>query len=210
MSTSHVETKYEEAPNSRGQTVITRTLESFTGRPTASGAKNLKYSHSDGRHVVTYDTYRNASQGEMSVEGSMSQEPIETHEEFKSIAADEWKKWSSWKNNPQDESIAGWTPDKKGTDKMKKLHRWFTKGITDYLVPKAVVRITKSESTPPNLSKLGKRDSPQGAPSLPSGANWLMTGATGQKVYTGENQFEWDNTYEYTSSGPAGWDAEVY
>jgi hypothetical protein len=37
-----------------------------------------------------------------------------------------------------------------------------------------------------------------------------MTGATGQKVYTGENQFEWDNTYEYTSSGPAGWDAEVY
>jgi hypothetical protein len=208
---SHVETKHEEAPNSRGQTVVTKTLESFSARPSVSGGKNLKYTHSDGRHVVTYDTYRNASQGEMSVEGSMSQEPIETHEDFKNIKAEEWKKWAAWKNNPQDESLSGWTPDgSRATDLMKKLHRWFSKGITDYLVPKAVVRITKVEGSPPNLSRLGKRDSPQGAPSLPSGANWLMTGATGTKVYTGENQFEWDNSYEYTSSGPAGWDSEVY
>lgn len=89
---------------------------------------------------------------------------------------------------------------------MGDLAALYEKGVTDYLVPRAVVRITKTEGSSPRLSKLGKIDAPSGAPTLPSGANWMLTGASGNRGQDGK----WSNTYEYMSSGPAGWDRKIY
>ena len=133
----------------------------------------------------------------------MSQEPIETHEKFKNISAADWKKWNLWKNNTKDEALEGWKPD---TGAMADLAALYEKGVTDYLVPRAVVRITRIEGSSPRLSNLGKIDAPSGAPTLPSGANWMLTGASGAKQEGGK----WSNTYEYMSSGPAGWNSEIY
>ena len=130
----------------------------------------------------------------------MSQEPIETHEKFKDVTSDEWEKWTKWKNG--DES---WNPTS-GTANIQTLAKWYRKGVTDYLVPRAIVRITKSEGSPPLVTRLGKIQSPPGAPSLPTGANWMLVGTSGNKDASGK----WTNTYEYMSSGHKGWDSEIY
>ncbi len=198
-------TKSETSTDSKGRAITTETWEAFDGAPSApSGASNIKRTHTDGKHTLTFDNTPTDSTGEeYSVEGSMSQEPIETHEKFKNISAADWKKWNLWKNNTKDEALEGWKPD---TGAMADLAALYEKGVTDYLVPRAVVRITRSEGSSPRLSKLGKIDAPSGAPTLPSGANWMLTGASGARQEGGK----WSNTYEYMSSGPAGWNSAIY
>jgi len=198
-------TKSETSTDSKGRAITTETWEAFDGAPSApSGASNIKRTHTEGKHTLTFDNTPTDSTGEeYSVEGSMSQEPIETHEKFKNISAADWKKWNLWKNNTKDEALEGWKPD---TGAMADLAALYEKGVTDYLVPRAVVRITRSEGSSPRLSKLGKIDAPSGAPTLPSGANWMLTGASGARQEGGK----WSNTYEYMSSGPAGWNSEIY
>ncbi|MEI6035624.1 MAG: hypothetical protein WCS65_15265 [Verrucomicrobiae bacterium] len=198
-------TKSETSTDSKGRAITTETWEAFDGAPSApSGASNIKRTHTDGKHTLTFDNTPTDSTGEeYSVEGSMSQEPIETHEKFKNISAADWKKWNLWKNNTKDEALEGWKPD---TGAMADLAALYEKGVTDYLVPRAVVRITRIEGFSPRLSKLGKIDAPSGAPTLPSGANWMLTGASGARQEGGK----WSNTYEYMSSGPAGWNSAIY
>ena len=198
-------TKSETSTDSKGRAITTETWEAFDGAPSApSGAANIKRTHTDGKHTLTFDNTPTDSTGEeYSVEGSMSQEPIETHEKFKNISAADWKKWNLWKNNTKDEALEGWKPD---TGAMADLAALYEKGVTDYLVPRAVVRITRSEGSSPRLSKLGKIYAPSGAPTLPSGANWMLTGASGARQEGGK----WSNTYEYMSSGPAGWNSAIY
>ena len=198
-------TKSETSTDSKGRAITTETWEAFDGAPSApSGASNITRTHTDGKHTLTFDNTPTDSTGEeYSVEGSMSQEPIETHEKFKNISAADWKKWNLWKNNTKDEALEGWKPD---TGAMADLAALYEKGVTDYLVPRAVVRITRIEGSSPRLSKLGKIDAPSGAPTLPSGANWMLTGASGARQEGGK----WSNTYEYMSSGPAGWNSAIY
>jgi hypothetical protein len=203
-------TKSESSTDSKGKTVTTETWEDFAGPPPAPvGATNIRRTHTDGKHTLVCDLGGPSSPDnpadEYSVEGSMSQEPIETHERFKDISAGDWKKWNLWKNNPNDESLDGWKPSEAGGS-IGDLAALYEKGVSDYLVPRAVVRITKIESSSPRLSKLGKIDAPSGAPTLPSGANWMLTGASGNRGQEGK----WTNTYEYMSSGPAGWNREIY
>ena len=105
-------TKSETSTDSKGRSITTETWEAFDGPPSApSGASNVKRTHTDGKHTLVFDNTQTDSTGEeYSVEGSMSQEPIETHEKFKSISAADWKKWNLWKNNPNDENLNGWKP----------------------------------------------------------------------------------------------------
>lgn len=202
--------KSESSTDSKGKTVVSETWEDFAGPPPAPlGASNIRRTHTDGKHTLVCElaspgTPANSGQ-EYSVEGSMSQEPIETHEKFKEISAADWKNWNLWKNNPNDEALAGWKPSQAG-GAMEALASLYDKGVTDYLVPRAVVRITNIENTSPRLSKLGKIDAPSGAPTLPSGANWMLTGASGNRGQDGK----WTNTYEYMSSGHAGWNPDIY
>jgi len=201
-------TKSESSTDSKGRAITTETWEAFDGPPAApAGASNIRRTHTDGKHTLVFDNAPTESGPgeEYSVEGSMSQEPIETHEKFKSISAADWKKWNLWKNNPNDEGLGGWKPGEQ-SGPMADLAALYDKGVTDYLVPRAVVRITRIEGSSPRLSKLGKIDAPSGAPTLPSGANWMLTGASGAKQEGGK----WSNTYEYMSSGPAGWNPTIY
>jgi len=201
-------TKSETFTDSKGKTVTTETWEAFDGPPSVpGGATNIRRTHTDGKHTLLVDIPdSNAREGESyTVEGSMSQEPIETHEKFKDIAADEWKKWNVWKNNPNDDSLAGWNPAEQESA-IKELAALYEKGVTDYLVPRAVVRITQIERSSPRLSRLGKITPPPSAPTLHDGANWMLTGASGNRQEDGT----WSNSYEYMSSGPAGWNKEIY
>ena len=203
-----VHTKSEISTDSKGREITTETWEAFDGPPSApSGAQNIKRTHTDGKHTLVFDnapTEVNPGD-EYSVEGSMSQEPIETHEKFKGISAADWKKWNLWKNNPNDEALGGWKPGEEG-GALGTLATLYDKGVTDYLVPRAVVRITRIEGSSPRLSRLGKIDAPSGAPTLPSGANWMLTGASGNR----QQDKTWSNSYEYMSSGPAGWNSDIY
>jgi hypothetical protein len=205
---SAVHSKSEWSQNSKGQMIESQTWESFTSPPSAPfGAKNIRRSHADGKFTLVCDIAPNQNDADgYSVEGSMSQEPIETHEKFTDIGDEDWKKWNLWKNNPNDDELSGWKPSEQ-SGPMGLLGRLYEKGVTDYLVPRAVVRIQRSEGTPPRLSRLGRIEAPAGSPTLPSGANWMLTGASGIR---GEEPGKWINTYEYMSSGPAGWDRDIY
>jgi len=197
-------TKTEESTDAQGRKVTTQTWESLTARPpTPANATNVRYSQSEGKHTLIFDIAGSSSETDYSVEGSMAQEPIETHEMFKDIT--DWEKWNKWKNNPYDESLNGWKPAD-GGDNMAKLGSLYEKGITDYLVPRAVLRITKEESGAPTLTNLGKITTPGSAPNLRGQANWMLTGVSGTK----KTDTKWSNTYEYMSSGPAGWNSEIY
>jgi hypothetical protein len=205
-----VHVKSEWSTNEKGETTETQTWESFTGMPSAGGgAKNIRKSHADGKYTVTFDIppqeQNPGNQGdEYSVEGSMSQEPIETHEKFQSIDAETWRKWNLYKNNPTDPELGNWKPEESAAATLAAL---YNKGITDYLVPRAVVRITKREGGPPNLGRLGKIGSPPGAPAVPGSTNWMLVGASGNRS---AEDGKWTTSYEYMSSGPGGWDREVY
>jgi len=208
-----INTKSESTTDSKGVVVTTQTWEAFDSEPSApAGAKNIKRTHADGKYTLTYDDAAgsedpndptNSGGTTYSVEGSMSQEPIETHEKFRSVSAEDWKKWNLWKNNSKDEELAGWKPEEGAIAELSAL---YDKGVTDYLVPRAVVRVTKIEGGSPQLSRLGKISSPAGAPTLPSGATWMLTGASGNSGADGK----WSNSYEYMSSGPAGWNTDIY
>jgi len=208
---SAVLTKEESSQDSKGQLTTSQTWESFTEPPPAPpGAKNLRRSHADGKYTLVCEwTPPDPAAGESySVEGSMSQEPIETHKLFKDVSAQDWKQWNLWKNNASDPALGGWTPD---TAPLSILADLYNKGVTDYLVPKAVVRITRIESNSPNLVRLGSITQPSGAPQLPQGCDWLLTGASGTMDSTkADGQPQWSNTYEYISSGPAGWNPIIY
>ena len=214
--------KEEKLIDSKGNPIVTETWEDFEEEPPIPPsatriARNVRRSHSEGKYVLTFDRspffdegepgQGNGSTDSYSVEGSLSQEPIETHPKFKTLTVNDWKNWRTWKDNPADPALNGWKPSQEPTDSpLYLLWKLYSKGITDYLVPRAVVRERRNETSPPNLSRLGKIQPPQNAPNLPSGGNWLLSGVSG----TQEQNASWTNSYEYLSSGENGWNNDIY
>jgi hypothetical protein len=210
-----IETRREKTVNNRNRGVTTVTMEMVgaTGidaisAPSGSSIRNVRRSIADGRAVLTYDEV-DASVGDVyTVSGTASQEPLATHPFFQSsgkwaITDEEWKIWDKWQKEGTDISDEPLTDYGEGFQKFIKLS---LAGFTDYLQPRVSIRVTDANTNEPDLSELGKISNPKQAPTLADGANWLMTGVDA----TEDADKNWEVTREYMSSGPGGWNVDIY
>jgi hypothetical protein len=210
-----VETRREKTVNNRNRGVTTVTMEmvgatneNAISAPSGSKIRNVRRSIADGRAVLTYDEVDDTVGDTYSVSGTASQEPLATHPFFQAngkwaVTEGEWKKWDKWQKEGTDIATLTLTSEGVGFQKFIKL---FLAGFTDYLQPRVSIRVTDANTTEPNLSELGKIASPPKAPTLSDGANWLMTGCDASE----DADKNWEVTREYMSSGPGGWNADIY
>jgi hypothetical protein len=210
-----VETRREKTVNNRNRGVINVTLEKVGAmnldeiqRPTGPKIRNVRQSIADGRAVLTYDEIDQSVGDSYSVSGTASQEPLATHPHFQesgkwAVTADEWKIWDKWQKEGTDLEAENLTEYGEGFQKFIKL---YLAGFTDFLQPRVSIRVTDANTTEPSLAELGKISSPAKSPTLPDGANWLLTGVDASE----DADKNWEVTREYMSSGPGGWNEDIY
>jgi hypothetical protein len=210
-----VETRREKTVNNRNRGVTNVTVEMVgamniddINAPSGSKIRNVRRSIADGRAVLTYDEIDESVGDGYSVSGTASQEPLATHPNFQpggkwEVIVDEWKVWDKWQKEGTD--IAAENTDEY-SDGFKKFIALYISGFTDYLQPRVSIRVTDANAEEPDLSELGKIAEPVKAPTLADGANWLMTGVDATQDADGN----WEITREYISSGPNGWNSDIY
>lgn len=210
-----VETRREKTVNNRNKGVTTVTLEMVGAtdinaitKPSGSDIRNVRRSLADGRAVLTYEEVDPNVGDTYSVQGTASQEPLATHPHFQAdgkwpIAVDDWKTWDKWQKEGTDIAQEDLTAFSEGFQKFVEL---YLSGFTDYLQPRVTIRVTDQMTDEPDLSELGKISVPSKAPTLADGATWLLAGVEA----TEDADKNWDVTREYLSSGPGGWNLDIY
>jgi hypothetical protein len=210
-----VETRREKTVNNRNRGVTTVTMEEVgatgvdaIGAPSGESIRNVRRSIADGRAILQYDIVDSTVGDTYSVSGTASQEPLATHPFFQEgakweVTEEEWQKWDKWQKEGADISQQNITSEGEGFQKFIKL---FLAGFTDYLQPRVSLRVTDANTDEPDLSELGKIAEPASAPTLADGANWLMSGCDASVDSDGN----WEVTREYISSGPGGWNEDIY
>jgi hypothetical protein len=212
---SAVETRIEKTLTNRrvGVTTVTMEMVGATSldsiqRPEGQKIRNVRQSIADGRAVLTYDKVDDGVGDAYTVSGTASQEPLATHPHFQptgkwAVSAEEWKTWDSWQKDGTDLSEEDLTEYSEGFQKFIEL---YLSGFTDYLQPRVSIRVTDANTDEPDLSELGKIATPARAPTLAEKANWLMTGVDASE----DADKNWEVTREYMSSGPSGWNEDIY
>ena len=210
-----VETRIEKTVNNRRQGVKSITLEMVgaTGidqiqRPQGKKIRNVRQALADGRAVLTYDEVDETVGDSYSISGTASQEPLATHPHFQpggkwAVTAEEWKTWDKWQKEGTDLEAENLTEYGEGFQKFIEL---FLSGFTDFLQPRVSIRVTDANTDEPDLDELGKISTPGKAPTLADGANWLLTGVDAAEDSDGN----WEVTREFMSSGPGGWNQDIY
>jgi len=99
-----------------------------------------------------------------------------------------------------------WDAQPTATAAGRNLYQKLTRGIDSFLAVKTTyTRSFAGRTAKIQTSKIGKIYTPQGAPPLPKGQNWLFSGMSWTKsggvVTTKE---------EYMASGQTGWDEDLY
>jgi hypothetical protein len=208
-------TRREKTVNNRGRGITTVTMEMVgatdendISAPTGQTIKNVRRAIADGRAVLTYDEVPDGVGDTYSISGTASQEPLATHPFFQpggkwAVTDDEWKTWDKWQKEGTDIGSESLTSFSEGFQKFIQLT---LSGFTDYLQPRVTIRVTDTNSKEPDLSELGKIANPNPAPTLADGANWLLTSVDA----TEDADQNWDITKEYMSSGPGGWNEDIY
>jgi len=144
---------------------------------------------------------------EYATENSQSAEPLPTNSRYASLTSTQLRQTQRWfdsigTDNQTDEIPSGW-PELQQEYAGKLL-----KGQTSYLRPGTIHTINYIQNTRPS-SKLGNMGkivgSPNGAPELPEGQNWLMVGLGWS---TKGDYFSCQEKYQ--ASGDGGWDPDFY
>lgn len=176
--------------------------------PGGAAIRNVRRSVVDGRAVLQYDEIDQSVGDSYSISGTASQEPLATHPHFQpggkwAITDEEWKTWDKWQKEGTDISSLSVSGLSEGFQKFMQLT---LSGFTDYLQAGVTVRVTDANAREPDLKSLGKISAPPQAPDLADGANWLLTGVDASVDSDGN----WEVTKEYRSSGPGGWNSDIY
>jgi hypothetical protein len=211
--------KQTYAKDSKGFVSTEQVYEAFDGpiSPDAA-ARSYVQSVSDGKYTLTQtftDEVPNPDPGgggpptvfpdAWSIEISTSAEPIENHSIFAGVSDAEWVKISTWKRNPNDPALNGWTPASAGSTGVK-FQQLYTRGNTTFLAPRIVIKHTYTSTTKPSLTAVGKRNFPSFASGItPSGVDFIVTGAS--LIQDGSN---YKISYEWLGSGNGGWDPTLY
>jgi len=210
-----VETRREKTVNNRNRGVTTVTLEEIgattedaIAKPSGSSIRNVRKSLADGRATLQYDIVDSTVGDTYSLTGTASQEPLATHPYFQAngkwaVTDSEWKTWDKWQKEGTDIATQTLTTYSTGFQKFIEL---YLKGFTDYLQPRLTLRLVDASTSEPTITELGKISDPARAPGLSDGSNWLLTGIDASP----DADNNWEVSREYISSGPGGWNADIY
>lgn len=168
--------------------------------------------------TLTYELPRQAAsdfgaveETEYDVDYSCVDQPLLTHPKFKNLPEEE-----------QDALMAvagGATPKDTFGDEGKvieeavkseagkKALELMRKGQVSFLCPGGTFSVTSTKGSI-SLSGVGKKGSPPGgAPSVPSGSNWIYYGIRGRRTGT---RGQWRVTETWMVSGQGGWEEYIY
>lgn len=210
-----VETRREKTVNNRNRGVTTVTMEELgatsedaISKPSGSSIRNVRRSLADGRATLQYDIVDSTVGDSYSLTGTASQEPLATHPYFQesgkwAVTETEWKTWDKWQKEGADISKETLTSFSEGFQKFISL---YLKGFTDYMQPRITLRLVDANTSEPTIDGIGKIATPSKAPDLNDGANWLLTGIDASP----DADNNWEVSREYISSGPGGWNADIY
>jgi len=160
-------------------------------------------------------------------------EPIESHPNFKDLSAEDWTyaQWYKdgrllrnpdnyteivkyiWVCTGEDENeVCNWKIDDENpiaaSDELKQLFEAYDKGISAYYSPRITFSMRYSSNQPipaSTLNKIGKTDTPQNAPAVGAGREWLAMG-----VNSDQSGDVYDVEQEWLLSGKEGWDDDFY
>lgn len=147
---------------------------------------------------------KDPSEPRLSFQGSLSQEPIETHPDFKTEIGGTPGAPKNGAKFDDDGSFLGFPSNDESVEAK-------LVGVTGYLRPGAVVRVTYFTAKPANFrfDHTGQiATSVPGLPKdirLPEGANWLI-GSPALEPFGPFNKISVD----YLLSGPGGWNGKIY
>jgi hypothetical protein len=215
-STAVWDTKYNDF-------VTTTVLESLTGWPTpTSAAYDVQKSVEGGVYRISYKSKGDATPSSggsggggpagttyaYEIHATTSTEPLLTHPIFGPAGSYELST-ADLDLIKSTEATGQWAAESvksSNSDNFKKYAGYRAQGTDSYVNPGVTLSITTEESQLPPLTAIGTIQTVSNAPTLPSGANWLLMGMTA--VAAGPNK--WRISREYRSSGRKGWDTSLY
>lgn len=208
-------TRTETGKDARGNKYLTNTYESFTALTPTTGVSSYTLTQEDGRYTLV-ETFTEqvpdpggGGGGETfptiwSLDVTTGTEPIETNPTFRDgMSAGEMADWTKWKQGRQDAP----DPATSSNSVVRELYTRYNRGETDYLAPRATLKLQKVYATVPSLAGVGyAQGTPAGCPfTFANGCNWLFTGA---HVVTEGSKFRVTQEWLASINGP--WDSYIY
>lgn len=215
MSTKVSESVTYDAKTGQGVTTLTfESLQSYPSIP--SQAIDATKSYEGGVYRVTYKLQGDSTDSSSSpigstgnytyeIRSSLSTEPLKTHPYFRSGGKWDLSSFSAeLAEMERDPGKIAEYADR--SDSLGEYAGRVNDGMTSYLAPGITMHVSSDENSLPDLSQLGKIATVSNAPSVPSGATWMLTGCQSSALQNGK----WRNSYEYRLSGVGGWDTGIY
>jgi len=176
--------------------------------PVTDNLRTYRIEQSDAVWTVVeevLDKEQQVYQGQ--VDGTVFNDPLETHALFKDVPATVKSNWLKWKSAQPTDPV-NWDPKKETDEKFSKFYTKYSKGFETFYAPRIIIRITGLEDGPPDQRNLGKIETPKlTVNSVPAGVTFVLSASRGNM----EGSL-WRNTYEWLGSAVSGtgWNTEIY
>lgn len=198
------QTQIEVSKDPTGLVTRTVTKQAFAWEDPDADARSYRVTQTDGV-VTVVEEFFDEMPAVYNVDVSTTQEPVESHPYFKDLTQKNKEDWAMWKQNPNNPDLNGWTPASETGEVFSTLYALWTKGITNYFAPRAVVKHTTLEDEAPSLSGVGIISTP-GYPGDPGDVDFILTGLSAQ-----QEGIKWRVTREYLASARGStWEAVLY
>lgn len=171
----------------------------------AAGTTRVTVTHTEGMDIGgSGGTAGSGSTSELV--GGAREVPTESHKTFEAVTDDQLKeiKAAIQENRTLDSAIVPTDSQNKARILYKLLYR----GQEYYLTPAVSYRETTLETRFPSLDELCTVNSPNAAPRVSSGQNWLLSSINGRSVAKPAGGVNYEVTREWLLSDRKGWDPE--
>jgi len=198
------ETQVEVSKDPTGLITRTTTKQAFAWEDPSADCRSYRVTQTDGV-VTVVEEFFDDMPAVYNVDVSTTQEPVESHPYFSTLAAKFRSDWALWKQSPNNPDLNGWNPGDETGEKESTLYALWKKGITNYFAPRIVIKHVTLETTEPNLSAVGIISN-TGYSGDTGPVNFILTGLSAQQEGN-----KWRVTREYLGSARGNnWEAVLY
>jgi len=203
-------TRVEEAVDVQKVLTTTTTYQSVTEITPNTDVKAYRLEQSDTVWTCVEEKVSKEQQVyQGGVDGSVANDPLETHNLFKEVDAKVKSNWLKWKAGQATDPV-NWNPSTETDAQFVLFYAKYIKGFETFYSSRIVLRTTALEDRPPSQANLGKIEN-RGVQALgitpPAGVNFILSAARGNQ----EGEL-WRNSYEWLGSAAngQGWNPLIY
>jgi hypothetical protein len=198
------ETQVEVSKDPTGLITRTTTKQAFAWEDPSDDSRSYRVTQTDGV-VTVVEEFFDVMPPVYALDVSTTQEPVESHPYFSSLSGKNRADWAMWKQSPNNPDLNGWQPSDETDEVFSTLYALWLKGITNYLAPRIVIKLTTLETEEPNVSEVGIISNP-GYSGDTGPVNFILTGLSGQ-----QEGAKWRVTREFLGSARGtNWEAVLY